>query len=255
MITIKTEEEIKKMQKAGRILAEILIKLQKAVRPGFSTGRLEMLARNLIHAANARPAFLGYSNGKHEKPFPSALCISINHELVHAPAFPSRIFQLGDLVSIDCGIEYQKFFSDAAITFTIGKPSALQKKIIRVTKKALELGIKKVRNGAYVGDISSTIQKYVEKNNFSVIRDLVGHGIGRALHEEPPIPNFGKEGEGIKLKTGMTLAIEPMVSAGSPQVETLNDGWTVIVKDKSLSAHFEHTVVVGQRGAQILTKI
>jgi len=255
MITIKNKTEIEKMRKAGKILAEALIKLQKAAKPGFSTGRLEILARDLIRERNAWPAFLGYADKHHKKVFPTALCLSINHELVHAPAFPSRVFQEGDLVSIDCGVEYQKFFSDAAVSFTIGKPSLLAKKLIKVTKKALDLGIKKIKNGVFLGDVSSTIQKYIEKNGFSVVRDLVGHGIGRALHEEPSVPNFGKEGEGIKLKTGMTLAIEPMVSAGGAEIETLDDGWTIIIKDKSLSVHFEHTVVVGPRGAQILTKI
>jgi len=255
MITIKNQLEIGKMRKGGKILAEILAKLQKASKPGFSTGRLEILARDLMREKNVRAAFMGFSDRGHKKVFPTALCISVNHELVHTPAFPSRVFKEGDLVSIDCGVEYEKFYSDAAISFCVGQGSALAKKLIKVTKKSLEYGIRQVKNGAFLGDISAAIQKYVEKNGFAVIRSLVGHGIGRMLHEDPPIPNFGKAGEGIKLKKGMALAIEPMVSVGSFEIETLEDGWTIVTKDRSLAAHFEHTIIVGERKAEILTKV
>jgi methionyl aminopeptidase len=255
MITIKNELEIEKMRKSGKILAEILVKLQKAVKPGFSTGRLEILARDLMRENNCRPAFMGFADRGHKRVYPTALCVSLNSELVHTPAFPSRVFKEGDLVSIDCGVEYEKFFSDAAVSFFIGKPPAQVKKLLRVTKKSLEQGISKVKNGVSLGDVSSAIQKYVEKNGFTVIRSLVGHGIGRMLHEDPPVPNFGKEGEGIKLKKGMTIAIEPMVSMGGCEIETLSDGWAIATKDRSLCAHFEHTVVVGERKAEILTKL
>lgn len=255
MITVKNQQEIEKMRKGGKILAEILVKLQKATKPGFSTGRLEILARDLMKENNCRPAFMGFTDRGHKKSYPTALCVSLNNELVHTPAFPSRVFKEGDLVSIDCGVEYDKFFTDAAISFFIGKPSAQIKKLLKVTKKSLEHGINQVKNGAFLGDVSFAIQKYVEKNGFTVIRDLVGHGIGRMLHEDPPVPNFGKEGEGIRLKKGMTIAIEPMVSIGGHEIETLADGWTIATKDKSLCAHFEHTIVVGERKAEILTKV
>lgn len=254
MIIIKTQEEIEKMKKGGKILAEILEKLKKATKPGFSTSRLELMARDLIKEKGAEPAFLGYQNKKYQKPFPTALCLSLNYELVHTPSFPSRIFKEGDLVSIDCGIKYQGLFTDMAITFGLGKISSLAKKIIKVTKKALEIGIKKIKPGIHLGDLSSTIQNFVEKNGFSVIRALTGHGVGKNLHEEPSIPNFGKAGQGIELKKGMTLAIEPMVSVGSYEIETLADGWTIVTKDQSLCAHFEQTVAVTKKGAAILTK-
>lgn len=257
MITIKNQQEIEKMRKAGKILAEILEKLKKAAKPGFSSGRLEIFARDLMREKKVEPAFLGYHDKREKKPrpFPTALCVSPNYELVHAPAFPSKVFREGDLISIDCGVIADGFFADAAISFTLGETSPTAKKLIKVTKKALEIGIGKIKDGVYLGDVSSAIQKFVEKNGFSVIRSLVGHGIGKNLHEEPAIPNFGNPGEGVILKKGMALAIEPMVSAGGHEVETLIDGWTIVTKDRSLAAHFEHTVIVGERKAEILTKL
>lgn len=254
MIIIKTFEEIRKMQKGGKILAQIVKKLQKETKAGISTQYLENLARHLIKKAGAKPAFLGYQNKKNQKPFPTALCLSLNSELVHTPSLPARIIKEGDLVTIDCGIEYQNYFTDMAITFGVKKINSLAKKLIKVTKKALILGIKKIRPGVYLGDISSTIQNFVEKNGFSVVRDLTGHGIGRKLHEDPRVPNFGQAGTGPKLEIGMTLAIEPMVNAGSEEIEILSDGWTIVTKDRKLCAHFEHTVAVTKRGFLILTK-
>lgn len=256
MIPIKNSQDIEKMRKAGKILAEILEKLKKASKPGFSSGRLEILARDLMREKKVKPAFLGYTDKreKRPRPFPTALCVSPNYELVHAPAFPSKVFREGDLISIDCGIIYDGFFADAAISFSVGKASPQAKKLIKVTKKALDIGISKIKNGIYLGDVSSAMQKFVEKNGFSVIRSLVGHGIGKNLHEEPAIPNFGNPGEGVILKRGMALAIEPMVAAGHYDVETLADGWTIATKDRSLAAHFEHTIIVGLRKAEILTK-
>ncbi len=255
MVIIKTEKEIEKMKKGGLILAEILEKLKKAAKPGFSTTRLELMARDLIKEKNAEPAFLGYQNKKNQKPFPTALCLSLNYELVHTPSFPNRILKEGDLVSIDCGIKYQGLFTDMAITFGLGKISPVAKKLIKVTRKSLELAIKKIKAGIFWGDVAETIQKFIEKNGFSVIRNLTGHGIGRKLHEEPSLPNFGQAGQGTKLEEGMTLAIEPMVAVGSYEIETLSDGWTVVTKDRSLCAHFENTVLVTKKGAIVLTKI
>lgn len=255
MIIIKTPEEIKKMRVGGKILAQIVRKLQKETKPGISTEHIEMLARNLMERAGAKPAFLGYQNKKNQKPFPTTLCLSLNYELVHTPSLPSRMIKIGNLVTIDCGIEYQGLFTDMAITFGVGKISPLAKKLIKVTKKSLDLGIKKIKAGIYLGDVSATIQNFIEKNGFSVVRDLTGHGVGRKPHEEPAIPNFGQPGTGPKLEVGMTLAIEPMVNAGHYEIETLADGWTVIPKDKNLCAHFEHTVVIMKNKAEILTKL
>lgn len=257
MIIIKKDSQIEKMKKAGKILAVILEKLKRASKPGFSSGRLEILARDLMKEAEVQPAFLGYCDKKDKKskPFPTALCVSLNHQLVHTPTTPSQVFMPGDLISIDCGVIYQGFFADAAISFTAGKASPLAKKLVKVTKKALDLAINKIKDGAYLGDVSSTIQKYVEKKGFSVIRNLVGHGIGKNLHEEPAIPNFGNPGEGVILKKGMTLAIEPMVSAGSYEIASDKDNWTIKMKDGSISAHFEHTVAVTKKGAIVLTQL
>jgi len=255
MIIIKTKEEIEKMRRGGKILAEILEKLKKATKPGVSTARIELLARDLIKEKKAKPAFLGYKDSRNQKPFPTVLCLSLNYELVHAPSLPSRIIREKDLVTIDCGVEYQGYFTDAAITFGVGKISPLAKKLIEVTKKSLDLGIRKIRPNIYWGDVANTIQKYIEKNGFSVVRDLTGHGVGRRLHEEPSLPNFGEPGRGIKIESGMTLAIEPMVNVGNHEVEILPDGWTIVTKDRNLCAHFEHTIVVGKRKTEILTKL
>lgn len=242
------------MRKGGKILAEILEKLRKKVKPGVSTAKIELLARDLIKENGAQPAFLGYRDKYHQKPFPTALCISLNYELVHTPSLPSRIFKEGDLVSIDCGIKYQGLFTDMAITFGLGKISPLAKKLIKVTKKSLILGIKKIKVGLAWGDVAKTIQDFIEKNGFSVVRNLTGHGIGKKPHEEPALPNFGQPGQGVKLIEGMTLAIEPMVNAGSYEIETLPDGWTVVTKDRSLSAHFEQTIAITKKGVIILTQ-
>jgi methionyl aminopeptidase len=250
---IKTKKEIEKMKKGGKILSEILKTLKREVKPGVSTKKIEFLARDLIKKFKAKPAFLGYKNEKHQKPFPTALCLSLNHELVHTPSLPERIIKDKDLVTIDCGIEFENYFTDSAISFGVGNISPLAKKLIKVTEKALYLAIKKIKPGIFWGDVASSIQKFVEKNGFSVVRDLTGHGVGRKLHEEPSLPNFGQPKTGIKLEENMTLAIEPMVTAGSHKIEILSDNWTVVTKDRSLSAHFEHTIAILKNKAEILT--
>lgn len=255
MISLKTEKEIEKMRQGGKILAEILEKLRRAVKPGISTAKIELMARDLIKEKGAKPSFLGYKNSKHQKPFPTVLCLSLNEELVHTPSLPSRIIKEGNLVSIDCGVEYEGYFTDSALTFGIGKITPLAEKLIKVTKKSLALGIKKIKPGITWGDVAATMQKFIEKNGFAVVRALTGHGVGRKQHEEPSLPNFGEPGKGIRLEEGMTLAIEPMVNAGSYEIETLPDGWTIVTKDRGLSAHFEHTVAITKRGVQILTKL
>ncbi|MCX7778970.1 MAG: type I methionyl aminopeptidase [Patescibacteria group bacterium] len=254
MIILKTPDEIKKMRAGGKILAQIVRKLQKVTKPGISTGELENLALDLIKKAGAKPAFLGYRHKKNQKPFPTALCLSLNNELVHTPSLPSRIIKSGDLVTIDCGLEWQRFFTDMAITFGVGEISSLAKKLIWVTKKSLDLAIKKIKPGIFWGDIAFLIQNFIEKNGFSVVRHLTGHGVGKSVHEEPALPNFGRPATGPKLVVGMTLAIEPMVNAGRPEIETLSDGWTIVTKDRNLSAHFEHTIAITKKGVLILTQ-
>lgn len=252
MISIKTEEEIKTMKEGGRILADILEKLRQETKAGIATKELEKLTRRLIDEAGVEPAFLGF-NG-----YPAALCVSINEEVVHC--LPSeRKIMAGDLVSLDLGIKYMDFNLDSAITVLV-EPSSddpqidLKKKLIRTTKGCLDIGISMARPRNTIGDISSAIQRHAERSGFSVIRDLVGHGIGRKLHEEPEIPNFGKAGKGPELVEGMVIAIEPMLSAGS--YEVVEDKGTMAwkTKDNSLSAHFEHTVAITKNGPLVLTR-
>ena len=250
MISIKTEKEIKIMKQGGEILAEILKKLSSALRPGITTWSLEELARRITEEAGAEPAFLGFND------YPAVLCVSINEEIVHC--LPSkRKIMAGDLVSLDFGIRYKGLNVDSAKTILVpaedDQELELKGKLIKITKESLDKGIEMVKIGNTVGDIGSAIQKYAEANGFSVIRDLAGHGIGRELHEAPEIPNFGKAGKGQTLKEGMVIAIEPMLSVGS--FEVVEDKSTLAwkTKDNSLSAHFEHTVVVTKNGPMVLT--
>lgn len=250
---VKTKEEIEIMKVGGKILAEILRKLSEAIKSGITTWSLEEMARRLIKQyPDTEPAFLGFQD------YPAALCVSINEEIVHC--LPSeRKIRLGDLVSLDLGVKYKDFNVDSAITVLVDPEEddpqlGLKKKLIKITKECLDKGIEVAGVGSTIGDISSVIQKHAEKNGFSVIRDLVGHGIGRELHEEPEVPNFGKSGKGPTLKEGMVIAIEPMLSAGSYDV--IEDKKTLAwkTKDGSLSAHFEHTVAITKNGPLILTE-
>ena len=265
MIILKTEKEIEIMRQGGRRLAGILQRLGKEVRPGVTTRELERLACELIARAGGRPSFKGYQSKYDKKPYPTALCISVNDEVVHAPALPSRILRAGDIVGIDVGFLYPAssagrpykdgYYTDMAATFAVGKVSREAKKLLEVTKKCLKLAIKTIRPGSTINDIGSAVEDYVLANGFSVVRDLVGHGVGTAVHEEPNIPNFAiDERSDITLKPGMVLAIEPMINAGSYEVFTAADGMTIKTTDGSLSAHFEHTVAVTKRGHRILTE-
>ncbi len=236
------------MAQAGKIAAKTLKILERNIRPGVQTSYLNELAENFIINQKARPAFKGYRG------FPAGLCVSINDEVVHGLPSEKRVLTEGDIVSLDLGVEYQGFFSDVAATFPVGKISALAQKLIKVTQEALQAGIAQCQPGNYLFDISASIQMMVESNGFSVVRQLVGHGIGRQLHEDPQVPNYGEAGKGLQLEEGMTFAIEPMVNAGGYQVEVLSDGWTVVTADGSLSAHFEHTVAITKNGPLILTK-
>ncbi|HHV64497.1 MAG TPA: type I methionyl aminopeptidase [Peptococcaceae bacterium] len=247
MIELKNKDQLKLMREAGRIVAEVLEIMKEMVKPGITTEELDKAAEKHIRKYQAIPAFKGY-NG-----FPASLCTSINEEVVHGiPGL--RTLKNGDIISIDCGAIYKGYVGDAAITLPVGEISTEKAKLLAVTSKALELGIVQARKGKRLQDISSAIQTYVESNGMSVVRDYVGHGIGRKMHEEPQIPNFGKPGRGPRLEIGMALAIEPMVNLGGYEVETLEDGWTVVTKDRRASAHFEHTVAITENGPEILTR-
>lgn len=265
MIIIKTEKEIEIMRQGGKILAGILNKLIIEVKPGATTGYLEKMACDLIKAAGGRPSFKGYKPMHDARAFPTALCASINNEVVHAPALPPRKLNPGDIIGLDLGMEYpygkntRGYYTDMAATAAAGKIGKQAKKLINVTRKSLELAIKQVKPGNTLNDIGRAIRQYVEKQGFSVVRDLVGHGVGTAVHEEPQVPNyeildgFNRSEENIILKPGMTIAIEPMVNAGGWKIKTGRDGLTILTADGGLSAHFEHTVAVTEKGCEVLT--
>ncbi|MFC1612852.1 type I methionyl aminopeptidase [Patescibacteria group bacterium] len=257
MIYIKTPQEIEIMAEGGHILSGILDKVGKEIKPGVTTGFLDEFAENLIIEKNGISAFKNYRDRADEQPFPTTLCASINEEIVHAPAKPSRRLKTGDIIGVDIGMQYKGYFTDMARTFPVGKISRDASRLLKITKKALELGIKQVKPGNYISDISKTIQNFVEKNGYSVVRALVGHGVGKYVHEPPAVPNFilkKNHTEMVMLKQGMTIAIEPMVNIGEYQVDVLDDGWTAVTKDGSLSAHFEHSVAVTDKGNLVLTK-
>jgi methionyl aminopeptidase len=246
-ITIKSSNEIALMIKAGKILAKVLEELSKFCQPGITTDEINTQADYLIRTQGALPGFFGY-NG-----FPKSICISVNNEVVHGIPGP-RIIQDGDLVSLDCGAVYEGLWADSGLTVGVGEVSVEARKLLVITQQALYAGIRAARAGNRIGDISASIQSYVEKSGFSVVRDLVGHGIGRAMHEPPQVPNFGQINTGPILKEGYGLAIEPMVNQGTHKVKTLKDGWTVVTEDGKLSAYFEHTVLVTE-GEPIVTTL
>ncbi len=248
MINLKTAHEIDLMARAGRLLASVLPPLKDACKPGVRTDELDRIADKLIRAGGATPGFLGYHG------FPKSICVSINDEAVHGiPG--NRKLVAGDVVSLDLGLVLEGFWADVGITVGAGKISKEADRLIRVTEEELYVGIEKAQPGGYLGDISSAIQKHVEKAGFSVIRQFVGHGIGRQMHEDPQVPNFGTAGTPPRLKPGMTLAIEPMVNAGSHEVYMKPDGWTICTVDGGLSAYFEHTVAITDKGPLILTAL
>lgn len=247
MIFIKDPLEIRKMLEGGKILTRILKSLEKEVRAGMSTWKLEEETRKLIIENKAQPAFLNYQG------YPTALCVSINEEIVHGVPSKSRIIKNGDLVSLDLGISYQGLITDASLTVGVGKITNKERKLVEVTKDALNKAVAKAKAGNQVRDISRVIQKTIEKAGFRVIRDCVGHGVGKRVHEDPLIPNFVQRGKTEILKTGMTLAIEPIATLGGFRTVVDVNGWTVMTKDKSCTAHFEQTVAVGKDGGEILT--
>ncbi|MBI4689846.1 MAG: type I methionyl aminopeptidase [Nitrospirae bacterium] len=248
MIIIKTPEEIDKMARACRIVAETLESLKSFVGPGVSTREIETFAEGKILDMGGVPAFKGYRG------YPASICTSINDQVIHGIPSQRRLNE-GDIISVDLGVYLDGFYGDGAVTLPVGQISPLAKKLLMVTEEALYRGIEKAAPRNRISDISNAIQNYVEANGFSVVRSFVGHGIGMSLHEEPQVPNFGTAGQGSRLKKGMTIAVEPMVNAGGYEVNILNDGWTAVTFDGSLSAHFEHTIAVTDGSAKILTKL
>ncbi|EDU39059.1 type I methionyl aminopeptidase [Clostridium sporogenes] len=249
MITIKTDSEIEYMLKAGRVVAEALDTLEKYVKPGISTGELDRIAEEIILGRNAKPSFKGYYG------FPASICASVNNEVVHGIPNKDRILNEGDIISIDCGAVLNGYQGDAARTFPVGNVSEEAAKLIEVTKNSFFKGIEKAKVGNRLTDISAAIQEYVESYGFSIVRDYVGHGIGKNMHEDPEVPNFGRPGRGPKLSKGMCLAIEPMVNIGDFNVKVEPNKWTVVTVDGSLSAHYENTVAILNDGPKITTLI
>jgi len=246
MIKIKSPEEIEKVRSACLIVGQVLKDIDKYVKEGISTAELDRIGEELIIKHGGIPAFKGYRGYKH------ATCISVNEEVVHG--IPGKkLLKAGDVVGVDIGAIKEGYYGDAAYTFCIGEPSKNVDRLLRYGRECLKKGIKQARAGKHVGDISAAIEKHAKSGGFSVVKDLFGHGVGKELHEDPLIPNFGKPGEGPKLLKGMTLAIEPMLNVGGYEIVTLSDGWTVVTKDKSLSVHFEHTILIGEKESEVLT--
>ncbi|HVW76408.1 MAG TPA: type I methionyl aminopeptidase [Alloacidobacterium sp.] len=248
-IMIKTPQEVEKMRRSGAVVREILDHVRGFVKPGATTMDLENAAAAKIAELGATPAFKGYHG------YPAVLCTSVNSEVVHGIPSANRVLREGDIVSIDTGVIIDGFYGDSAITVPVGEKVAPKaQRLLDVTKASLENGIRAVKVGAYLGDIGAAVQEVVEADGFSVVREFVGHGIGTRLHEDPQVPNYGRRGQGMKLREGMVFCIEPMVNVGKPGVQVLSDGWTAVTEDGSLSAHFEHTVAVTADGAVILTQ-
>jgi methionyl aminopeptidase len=248
-VVLKSSQEIEKMRRAGHVVREVLELVRSHVKPGATTLDLEKVAEARIKELGAKPAFKGYHG------FPCCLCTSINNEVVHGIPSKKRVLREGDIVSVDCGAIIDGYYGDSAITVPVGEKIAPDTaRLLEATKKSLYAGISVVKPGATLGDIGAAVQKVVEAEGFSVVRDFVGHGIGSQMHEDPQVPNFGEAGSGMRLRAGMVIAIEPMVNAGKPDVRVLRDGWTAVTDDGSMSAHFEHTVAVTDTGSRVLTE-
>lgn len=235
------------MRKAGQAVAQILNEMVRMAAPGITTGELDKYAESRCKELGVKPAFKGYHG------FPATVCISVNHEVVHGIPSPKRVLKQGDIVGLDFGVSYDGWYGDSARTVAVGSISSDAQQLIDVTRESLRRGIEQCIEGNRVFDIGHAVQNYVEGYGYSVVREFVGHGIGRALHEEPQVPNYGPKGKGLLLKAGMVLAIEPMINAGGHQVKVLSDGWTAVTADRSLSAHFEHTVAITPKGPEVLT--
>src|SRR5947209_2480395 len=249
MINCKSQTELEKMRRSGRIVGQVLETVKALVAPGVSTMDLERVAEEKIHELGAKPAFKGYYD------YPCVLCTSVNNEIIHGIPSEKRVLKEGDIVSIDCGVVLDGYYGDSAITVPVGNTIAPElKKLLEVTETSLKKAIQEVRLGKTVGDVGAAVQEYVESNGFSVVREFVGHGIGTRLHEEPQVPNYGVRGHGTRLREGMVLAIEPMVNIGKPEAKVLGDKWTAVTVDGSYSAHFEHCVAVTRNGPLVLTE-
>jgi methionyl aminopeptidase len=250
MTRVKTSQEITAMRESGRLLATVLATLKEALEPGMTTKDLAEIAKRELRSTDGQPTFLGYYG------FPDVLCVSINQEVVHGIPSSKRVIQDGDIVSLDFGVTYKGMITDSALTVIAGKPlSSGDQKLVDTTKISLEAGIAACRGGVHVGDIANAIETVLKRANYGIVRDLVGHGVGHELHEDPNIPNYGHAGSGPVLKPGMTIAIEPMATLGDYKVYIANDQWTVITRDNSRAAHFEHTVLITEKGAEILTQL
>ena len=247
MIFVKTAEEIELLRESNQLVGKTLGELAKHIRPGISTLELDRIAEEFICSHGALPGFKGYGG------FPNTLCISVNDVVVHGIPSAKCILKEGDIVSVDCGTLKNGFYGDSAYTFEVGEVSEEVRKLLRVTKESLYKGIEKVMAGMRIGDIGHAVQSWCEASGFSVVREMVGHGVGRDLHEEPQVPNYGRQGQGVKLQEGLVIAIEPMINLGKRYVFQDNDGWTIRTRDKKPAAHFEHTVAVGKKGADILS--
>lgn len=252
MINLKDPAEVQKFRQACQIAATVLHHMKAAVEVGMNTWDLDQIGRQWMEKLGARSACYNYRGGGNQ-PFPCHTCISVNEEVVHGIGTLQRQLQAGDLVSLDVVVWYEGYVGDNAATISLGEPDEESARLLEVTEKALHLAIEKAWPGNRVGVLSQTVQRFVEKRGFSVVRDFVGHGVGKSMHEEPQIPNFGKKSDGPRLRSGMALAIEPMVNAGAHPVEVLPDNWTVVTRDRKRSAHFEHTVLVTREGPEILT--
>ena len=248
-IELKSPADLERMRRAGRLAAQVLETVGRAVAPGISTKELDRLAEKFIRDAGGVPTFLGYRG------YTASICASINEEVVHGIPHPKRILREGDIVGIDVGATLGGFVGDTAATFPVGKISEEAERLLRTTRESLEKGIAAARVGNRLGDISSAIQQVAESRGYSVVRDFVGHGIGRNMHEEPSVPNYGTAGSGLRLEAGLVVALEPMVNVGTWRVQVLKDGWTVVTEDNRLSAHFEHTVAITDHGPEVLTRI
>ncbi len=252
-IIYRSQEEIEKIRESSLLVGKTLGELSEHIVPGASTIKLDEIAETFIRDHGAVPAFKDHNPSFSETPFPYSLCISVNEEVVHGMPSSHRALQDGDIVSIDCGVFMNGYYGDSAYTFAVGDISAKKKKLLDVTKASLYKGIEKAKDGNRLGEVSHAIQKHVEMFGFSIIREMVGHGVGTSLHEPPEVPNFGKRRSGVMLKEGMVLAIEPMVNMGKRHIGTAQDGWTVFAKDKLPSAHFEHCIAIGKDRAEILS--
>ncbi|HSE41013.1 MAG TPA: type I methionyl aminopeptidase [Acidobacteriota bacterium] len=249
MVIFKSQNEIDRIRKASQIVAWTLNVLEAHVQPGITTRELDQIAESEIRKAGAKPAFKGYRG------FPATLCVSINEEVVHGIPSGDRKLKEGDIVGLDLGCIWEDFYGDAARTYPVGKVTEESHRLLKITEESLMIGIDQARPGNRIGDIGYAVQAHAEGNGYTVVRDFVGHGIGRNLHEDPQIPNYGNRGQGPRIKAGMVLAIEPMVCQGKADVEVLSDNWTAVTKDGSLAAHFEHSVAITENGPEILSRV